>query len=835
MALRGNLKDFSLPDVFQLVTFSRKTGVLRITRADGASGAVWFRDGDVFFASSNWHNELLGERLVRAERITPQALHRTLQMRAAEPEQGRRLGQILIDEGYISQAVLEAFVSDQIQDTIFDLMRWDEGDFDFETMPEVVEEDIGLSVSIENVVMEGSRRLEEWDRIRKKIPSTDVVFKMATAPGEGTFEISLKPMEWQLLLLIDGTRSVSELAVATGRTDFDVARIVYGLFSAGLLEFATDDEVQHNRAERAAREARLAETEQLRRDAETAALQFEADNVRIEMTAADATVIAEEAQPSIVELSAPLPPVVEATQPAASEWEPVEEPEFLGESAAAPTTADQSLLDEVMGAVLNPQQAPAPPKSPAEEPQVRYEPAEEPAFISATRTEERQPPISVASIEEMLGMEPAPSEAPVPEELRPQVVLAEEGIVQAPLVEARTAEPPFVEPRDLHSTPPLAIDVAPAEELEARPRVPLVIEEPPLVTAPAPVSVTPVEPQSQPQRWSEPQPQPEAETEPHPEPEAETEPHPEPEAETEPQPEPEPSPEPQAEPEPQPEPEPTPEPELEPESEPHPEPEPTPEPQPEPEPEHQKPQPVTQPEQKSAPPPPPESERERPAEAPSSFEHDLMALGLGELPRAKALEAEQPEQPEHRKELIGAEVGSAPEQVVEEVPDFTSILESLDVEEDEALSATGRIEVEAAVEGESQTAPAPPQEAPPVVDRRRQPTATRSIPHPAPVPTHAPAGFDAELLEDTGVAAAAAARPNVISTDAYIEDISMSGLGMSGGLGLEISALTGADRPLTRPQANVNAIPDADAPSLSRDLRVDKDTLLKIIDGIKNL
>ena len=50
MALRGNLKDFSLPDVFQLVTFSRKTGVLRIKRADGAEGSVWFRDGDVFFA-----------------------------------------------------------------------------------------------------------------------------------------------------------------------------------------------------------------------------------------------------------------------------------------------------------------------------------------------------------------------------------------------------------------------------------------------------------------------------------------------------------------------------------------------------------------------------------------------------------------------------------------------------------------------------------------------------------------------------------------------------------------------------------------------------------------
>ena len=54
------------------------------------------------------------------------------------------MGQILVDEGYITEEVLEAFVQEQIQDTIFDLMRWDEGDFDFEAMPDVVDEDIGL-------------------------------------------------------------------------------------------------------------------------------------------------------------------------------------------------------------------------------------------------------------------------------------------------------------------------------------------------------------------------------------------------------------------------------------------------------------------------------------------------------------------------------------------------------------------------------------------------------------------------------------------------------------------------------------------------------------------
>src|SRR5512133_1725294 len=98
MALRGNLKDFSLPDVFQLVQLSGKTGVLRIVGPE-TDGSIWFRDGDVFFAQSNWRREQLGERLVDAQRITPAALARALELRVSEPEGGRRLGEILVNEG----------------------------------------------------------------------------------------------------------------------------------------------------------------------------------------------------------------------------------------------------------------------------------------------------------------------------------------------------------------------------------------------------------------------------------------------------------------------------------------------------------------------------------------------------------------------------------------------------------------------------------------------------------------------------------------------------------------------------------------------------------------
>ncbi|MCL4079160.1 DUF4388 domain-containing protein [Coriobacteriia bacterium Es71-Z0120] len=364
MALRGNLKDFSLPDVFQLVQLSKKTGVLRIKRPD-AEGSIWFRDGEVFFAQSDWNREPLGQRLVNAGRITPSALAKAMEIRASEPHGGRRLGQILVDEGYITQPVLEAFVQEQIQDTIFDLMRWDEGEFNFEILPEVVDEDIGLSVSIENIVMEGSRRIEEWNRIKKKVPSMDMVFKMATAPGEGTFEISLKPTEWNLLLLTDGTRTVAELARELGKTDFEVARIIYGLFSAGLLEVASDEEVERLRTERAEREARRAA-----RAAESAERRAAAAPVVQPVAPEAVTVGTPAAVPESAQTVAP-EPVPEAPAEAEALTVPVreaaEEPEFLAAPKAAPSADDMAVFEQVMGAVLKPHPQQAPPEAPASE------------------------------------------------------------------------------------------------------------------------------------------------------------------------------------------------------------------------------------------------------------------------------------------------------------------------------------------------------------------------------------------------------------------------------------------------------------------------------------
>jgi len=714
MALRGNLKDFSLPDVFQLVTFSRKSGVLRIKRADGAEGSVWFREGDVFFAQSNWHAELLGERLVRAQRITPQALDRALTLRAAEGERGRRLGQILIDDGYITDKVLEVFVSEQIQETIFDLMRWDEGDFDFEATPEIADEDIGLAVSLENVVMEGSRRLEEWTRIRKKIPSMDVVFKMATAPGEGTFEISLKPMEWNLLLLVDGTRSVAELAYATSRTDFEVARIIYGLFSAGLLEFATDAEIEKLRAERVKRESQLERIEAERAAAaaaETAAAQ--------EREAALEAKAEQRAQAA----SAVATPV--ESRPAASV--PAEVPEFLS-GPVAPNAEDAAVLAEMMGAVLQPAVSiPAPPRE--------NQPAQAPAPPVAEETEPATAPEPIAEPESLVpAIEPEPE--PEPElELEPDFTDVLPLIPVAPVAEAAASVVPLPPSADIETVseadalaeiqaslavlgePEQAVEAPSAEEFAsslmalglgelpaeiAEPVTELAEPEPELVSEPEPVA-----------ELAEPEPEPVAELEEPEELSVEPADFSEPVAE------------------------------------------------------------IVVPAREPA--------GVRPTPSVASWASET-AEPLGVAPTVSG---------EDFTLVPGASLVDL-EAAEEETPDFSDLLGSLDYEAATQPEASYQAMPESSFD------------------------------------------FDEELLREV---APPAETGGVISTDAFLEDIQTGEMDFSGGLTAELSALTGAGGRAGRPTASVNKLPEPGATGdmLHRDTSVGKDTLLKIIDGIKNL
>jgi hypothetical protein len=229
--LKGSIEDFALSDIFRLLSFTKKTGKLEVVRSAG-DGKVFFRDGEVYYAVSSLKREPLGQKLIRSGALTETQLRKALDLNAAT---GERVGEILLRQGAITELQLINAVKGQIEDAAFDLLRWETGDFVFEAHDRFTVE-IPISVSVENLIMEASRRTDELEVVKRKIPSMEVVLAVAPTPPQGAREINITPDEWRMLVLVDGRRPVGEILEMTGIDEFTGLRTLYGLISSGLLD-----------------------------------------------------------------------------------------------------------------------------------------------------------------------------------------------------------------------------------------------------------------------------------------------------------------------------------------------------------------------------------------------------------------------------------------------------------------------------------------------------------------------------------------------------------------------------------------------------------------------
>jgi hypothetical protein len=146
--------------------------------------------------------------------------------------QGAKSGEIYLQYGTLIHAVSGTHLGENV---VYTLMGWLDGDFSF--TPDIEASEQSINVSTEQIMLEAARQADQWRDIKEVLSSTDAVFNISASGSTNT--VSLKPIEWQVLAQINGQRSVIEIAEHLQLPEFEVAKIIYSLTTAGLLNEVT--------------------------------------------------------------------------------------------------------------------------------------------------------------------------------------------------------------------------------------------------------------------------------------------------------------------------------------------------------------------------------------------------------------------------------------------------------------------------------------------------------------------------------------------------------------------------------------------------------------------
>ncbi len=238
MALRGNLRDFTVIQLLNLINLAKKTGTL-VVDGPNEQAHVSFRDGRLSYARIGNEDNRLASILHRASRLTVNQ-YRALIERAGHVSD-KELGLMLINAGYIQQDEILTSLQAYYTDVVRRLFTWVEGFFRFEPNLLPPDDRITVRIELENIIIEGARQLREWEQLQDEIPSLDMALKFTDRPLKN---INLSVEEWRVVSYINPKNTIRQIAAANKMSDLEIRRIVYGLLQAGLVEIVRPEGIK---------------------------------------------------------------------------------------------------------------------------------------------------------------------------------------------------------------------------------------------------------------------------------------------------------------------------------------------------------------------------------------------------------------------------------------------------------------------------------------------------------------------------------------------------------------------------------------------------------------
>ena len=225
MGVSGNLKTMQPGDLLQWLSLGQKTGTLVVTYKQ-VEKRIFFKSGRVISSASNDPRDYLGQFLISHGYISEAELMKAMEV---QQQSGILLGKILVMIDVISEPDLVRLMRLKAEEEIYDIFLWKEGEFKFndEDMPSM--EMVPLQVDVTGIIMEGSRRVDEWQRIREVIPHDAMIPVIArTVPTQ-----ELSDVEQTIVNTIDGKRTIAEIELEARTSLFAVCSMLLRLVREG--------------------------------------------------------------------------------------------------------------------------------------------------------------------------------------------------------------------------------------------------------------------------------------------------------------------------------------------------------------------------------------------------------------------------------------------------------------------------------------------------------------------------------------------------------------------------------------------------------------------------
>ena len=242
MALQGNLRDFGTTQLLNLVSLARKTGAMKMVTSDDAA-SLYFREGKLIHASTKKRSARLANILFESKKLSEDQVNAI--ERQPKPPSDKALGIELIRKSVVNQQDIINSVKNFMLDVVYSLFSWTEGEFNFNQGALPSHDRITVPLNLDNVILEGSRRIQESERLVDELPNLGVVaLKITDKPLR---DVKLTPDDWRVISHIHPRNTIQQIAQANNMDEFQIRKIVYGMLQAGLVELIKPEGIQQKK------------------------------------------------------------------------------------------------------------------------------------------------------------------------------------------------------------------------------------------------------------------------------------------------------------------------------------------------------------------------------------------------------------------------------------------------------------------------------------------------------------------------------------------------------------------------------------------------------------